>query len=78
VQVAEITEQLNKYKKRVKKFGVSMTTDAWDDNSRRHLHNCMVVTSAGGMSEDHDRCFSTMVLGAFSTGAFQHQFITPH
>jgi len=22
------------------------------------------------MSEDHDRCFSTLVLGAFSTGVF--------
>jgi hypothetical protein len=28
--------------------------------------------AAGGMSEDHDRCFSTLVLGAFSTGVFQH------
>ena len=25
---------------------------------------------AGGMSEDHDRCFSMLVLGAFSTGVF--------
>ena len=25
---------------------------------------------AGGMSEDHDRCFSILVLGAFSTGVF--------
>jgi hypothetical protein len=24
----------------------------------------------GGMSEDHDRCFSILVLGAFSTGVF--------
>ena len=24
----------------------------------------------GGLSEDHDRCFSTLVLGAFSTGVF--------
>ncbi len=24
--------------------------------------------SAGGMSEDHDRCFSILVLGAFLTG----------
>jgi hypothetical protein len=34
--------------------------------------------AAGGMSEDHDRCFSTLVLGAFLTGVFQHQCITPH
>jgi hypothetical protein len=34
--------------------------------------------AAGGMSEDHDRCFSTLVLGAFSTGVFQHQCSTPH
>jgi hypothetical protein len=34
--------------------------------------------AAGGMSEDHDRCFSILVLGAFSTGVFQHQCITPH
>jgi hypothetical protein len=34
--------------------------------------------AAGGMSEDNDRCFSTLVLGAFSTGVFQHQCITPH
>ena len=34
--------------------------------------------SAGGMSEDNDRCFSTLVLGAFSTGVFQHHCITPH
>jgi hypothetical protein len=27
--------------------------------------------AAGGMSEDHDRCFSTLVLGAFSTGVYQ-------
>jgi hypothetical protein len=27
--------------------------------------------AAGGMSEDHDRCFSMLVLGAFSTGVFQ-------
>jgi hypothetical protein len=33
---------------------------------------------AGGMSEDKDSCFSTMVLGAFSTGVFQHHCITPH
>jgi hypothetical protein len=33
---------------------------------------------AGGMSEDNDRCFSTLVLGAFSTGVFQHHCITPH
>jgi len=26
--------------------------------------------AAGGMSEDHDRCFSMLVLGAFSTGVF--------
>jgi hypothetical protein len=25
---------------------------------------------AGGMFEDHDRCFSILVLGAFSTGVF--------
>ena len=29
-----------------------------------------VKRAAGGMSEDHDRCFSTLVLGAFSTGVF--------
>ena len=34
--------------------------------------------AAGGMSEDHDRCFSMLVLGAFSTDVFQHQCITPH
>jgi len=33
---------------------------------------------AGGMSKDHDRCFSMLVLGAFSTGVFQHQCIYPH
>jgi hypothetical protein len=27
---------------------------------------------------DYDRCFSTLVLGAFSAGVFQHQCITPH
>ena len=27
-------------------------------------------SAAGGMSEDHDRCFSTLVLGAFSSGVF--------
>jgi hypothetical protein len=27
--------------------------------------------AAGGMSEDHDRCFSMLVLGGFSTGVFQ-------
>jgi hypothetical protein len=27
--------------------------------------------AAGGMSKDHDRCFSMLVLGAFSTGVFQ-------
>ena len=32
---------------------------------------------AGGMSEDNDRCFSTMVLGVFSTGVFQHHYINP-
>jgi hypothetical protein len=26
--------------------------------------------AAGGMSEDHDRCFSILVLGAFSTSVF--------
>jgi hypothetical protein len=31
---------------------------------------------AGGMSEDNDRCFSMLVLGAFSTGVFQHHCIT--
>jgi hypothetical protein len=34
--------------------------------------------AVGGMSEDNDRCFSTLVLGAFSTGVFQHHCITPH
>ena len=38
--------------------------------------------AAGGMSEDNYRCFSTLlqtlVLGAFSTGVFQHHCITPH
>ena len=37
--------------------------------------------TAGGMSEDNDRCFlcfSVLVLGAFSTGVFQHHCITPH
>jgi hypothetical protein len=37
-----------------------------------------VKRAAGGMSEDNVRCFSTLVLGAFSTGVFQHQCITPH
>ncbi len=27
--------------------------------------------AAGGMSEDHDTCFSMLVLGAFSTGVFK-------
>jgi hypothetical protein len=27
--------------------------------------------AAGGMSEDYDKCFSMLVLGAFSTGVFQ-------
>jgi hypothetical protein len=34
--------------------------------------------AAGGISEDNNRCFSILVLGAFSTGVFQHQYITPH
>jgi hypothetical protein len=34
--------------------------------------------TAGGMSEDNDRCFSTPVLGAFSKDVFQHHCITPH
>jgi hypothetical protein len=34
--------------------------------------------AVGGMSEDNDRCFSTLVLGAFSTGVFRHHRITPH
>jgi hypothetical protein len=34
--------------------------------------------TAGGMSEDNDRCFSVLVLGAFSTGVFQQQCIIPH
>ena len=34
--------------------------------------------TAGGMSEDNNRCFSTLVLGAFSTCIFQHHCITPH
>ena len=32
----------------------------------------IIINAAGGMSEDHDRCFSMLVLGAFSTGVFQH------
>ena len=28
--------------------------------------------AAGGMSEDNDRCFSMLVLGAFLAGVFQH------
>jgi hypothetical protein len=47
--------------------GYSAGRDRWDVNR-----------AVGGMSEDHDRCFSTLVLGAFSTGVFQHQCITPH
>ena len=35
-----------------------------------------VKRAAGGMSEDHDRCFSTLVLGAFSTGVFIGVFNT--
>jgi hypothetical protein len=31
---------------------------------------CGVESDAGGMSGDHDRCFSMLVLGAFSTGVF--------
>ena len=34
--------------------------------------------AAGGMSEDNDRCFSMLVLGAFSIGVFQHHCMTPH
>jgi hypothetical protein len=33
--------------------------------------------AAGGMSEDHDRCFSMLVLGAFSTGVFQTPMLYP-
>jgi hypothetical protein len=33
--------------------------------------------AAGGMSEDHDRCFSILVLGAFSTGVFQTPMYYP-
>jgi hypothetical protein len=33
---------------------------------------------AGRMSEDNERCLSTLVLGAFLTGVFQHHCITPH
>ena len=32
---------------------------------------------AGGMSKDHDRCFSMLVLGAFSTGVFQTPASSP-
>jgi len=35
-------------------------------------------SAAGGMSEDNDRCFSTLVLGAFSTGVSNTICITPH
>jgi hypothetical protein len=34
-------------------------------------------SAAGGMSKDNDRCFSTLVLGAFSTGVFQHHLRYP-
>ena len=34
--------------------------------------------AVGGMSEDNDRCFSTLILGTFSTGVFRHHCITPH
>ena len=39
---------------------------------------CGVESNEGGMSEDNNRCFSTLVFGAFSTGIFQHHCITPH
>jgi len=32
--------------------------------------------AAGGMSEDNNRCFSSLVLGALSKGVFQHHCIT--
>jgi hypothetical protein len=47
--------------------GYTAGRDRWDGKS-----------TAGGMSEDHDRYFPMLVLGAFSTGVFQHQCITPH
>jgi hypothetical protein len=34
--------------------------------------------AAGGMSGDHDRCFSILVLGGIFDRCFQHQCITPH
>jgi hypothetical protein len=47
VQLADIEDSLEKYKQSVLEFGLSITTDGWDDNSGRHLHNFMVITSEG-------------------------------
>lgn len=47
LQVEEIETKLDTYKEGILKFGLTITTDGWDDNSGRHLHNFMVVTSNG-------------------------------
>ena len=45
----------------------AQTVAGWSSAGRDRWR---VKRAAGGMSEDHDRCFSTLVLGAFSTGVF--------
>jgi hypothetical protein len=41
-----------------------------EGNERSVWRSHVGKRAAGGMSEDHDRCFSILVLGAFSTGVF--------
>ena len=48
-------------------LGYSVGRDQWDGKR-----------AAGGMSGDHDRCFSILVLGGIFDRCFQHQCITPH
>ncbi len=47
-------------KQKKRKRSANHSRDQWDGKR-----------DAGGISEDHDRCFSMLVLGAFSTGVFQ-------
>jgi hypothetical protein len=48
------------------KPGIMIIPDRWSGNR-----------AAGGMSGNHDRCFSILVLGMFSTGVFNTNAL-PH
>ena len=60
------------------KYGEALEMHMKSLDIKTRILGCYNHPDVAASHVNHDWCFSTLVLGAFLAGVFQHQCITPH